>query len=63
MLRTINSHKYQEPISFYSEDIMELDSGRIVAPAVGDTSGKQYSAIFEGSPEHPLLCDFELEED
>ena len=62
MLRTIISHKYDEPISFYSDYIIELDSGRIVAPAVGDVSGKQYSAIFYGDPDHPILRDFELEE-
>ena len=63
MLRTINNHKYQEPISFYTEDITELDSERIVAPAVGDDTGNSYCAIF-GKHEAGsyFLKDFELEQ-
>ena len=48
MLRTIESHKYQEGISFYTEDIdWNENQGTMTAPGVGDRTGIEYDVILD----------------
>ena len=46
MLNTIKSHKFQEGISYYTEDIEDWGCD-LVAPGVGDLSGDEYDVIFD----------------
>lgn len=47
MMNTINSHKHQEPVSYYTEDISYCGSGEYIAPGVGDMTGTEYDLIFD----------------
>ena len=47
MLRTIRSHKFQETVSYYDDDIDFCGCGEWVAPGVGDMSGEEYDIIFD----------------
>lgn len=59
MLRTIKSHKFQEEISFYTEDIeWNENRGTMTAPGVGDTTGDEYDVILDESGK--VIRDFEL---
>ena len=46
-MRSIRSHKYQETISFYEEDIDWCGCGKWIAPGVGDATGNEYDVIFD----------------
>lgn len=49
MLCTIRSHKWQETVSYYTEDIDWLggEDGDWAAPGVGDRSGTLYDIYFD----------------
>ena len=49
MLCTIRSHKWQETISYYEEDIDWYggEEGDWAAPGVGDRSGTEYDIYFD----------------
>ena len=48
MLRSIRSHKFQEEISYYTEDIdYNENTGAYSAPGVGDRTGTEYDLHFE----------------
>ncbi len=48
MLRTVSSHKFQESISFYTEDIeWNENQGTMTAPGVGDNTGREYDVILD----------------
>ena len=47
MLNTIRSTKYQESISYYTEDIDYCECGEYIAPGVGDRTGTEYDVFFE----------------
>lgn len=57
MLRSIKSHKFQEEISFYTEDIEWNENlGTMTAPGVGDRTGTEYDVILDETGK--LICDF-----
>ncbi len=57
MLRTIRSTKYQEEISFYTEDIeWNGNRGTMTAPGVGDCTGEEYDVIL--SEDGSIIQDF-----
>lgn len=59
MLRTIKSVKFQEEISFYTEDIEWNEScGTMTAPAFGDRTGKEYDVIL--SEDGTVVQDFRI---
>ncbi len=59
MLRTIRSMKYQEEISFYTEDIEWNGSqGTMTAPGVGDRTSEEYDIIL--SEDGSLIRDVRL---
>ena len=48
MLNTIRSHKFQESISYYTEDIDWSESrGMYAAPGIGDMTGREYDVLLE----------------
>lgn len=47
MLNYIRSHKYQECISYYTEDIDYRECGEYIAPGVGDRTGEEYDIFFK----------------
>lgn len=59
MLTTIKSHKFQEEISFYTEDIgWNENRGTMTAPGVGDRTGHEYDVILDESGQ--VIRDFKL---
>ena len=48
MLKSINSHKHQESVSFYTEDI-DWNGWTWCAPGVGDRTGVEYDVLFDDS--------------
>lgn len=57
MLRTIRSIKYQEKISFYTEDIeWNENRGTMTAPGVGDRTGREFDVIL--SEDGTVIQDF-----
>lgn len=48
MLNSIRSHKFQETVSYYTEDIdYNENTGDYTAPGVGDRTGEEYDLHFE----------------
>lgn len=48
MLNSVRSRKFQEEISYYSEDIQyNENTGDYTAPGVGDYTGEEYDLHFE----------------
>jgi len=59
MLQAIQSTKYQEVITFYTEDIEWNGSqGTMTAPGVGDCTGREYDVIL--SKDGSRIRDFRL---
>ena len=59
MYRTIRSHKWQETISYYPEDI-DWNGAYYVAPGVGDRTGREYDLYFDDLGEAFALRDVRL---
>lgn len=48
MLKSIRSHKFQEGISYYSEDIQyNENTENYSAPGTGDRTGQEYDLYFD----------------
>lgn len=46
MLNSIRSHKFQETVSYYTEDIdYNENTGDYAAPGVGDRTGEEYDLL------------------
>ena len=60
MYQTIRSHKWQEPISYYPEDIDYWSEGIYCAPGVGDHSGAEYDLYFKPNGTTFVLTDIRL---
>ena len=59
MLRTIRSAKFQEGISFYTEDIEWNENlGTMTAPGFGDDTGEEYDVIL--SEDGRVVEDFRI---
>ena len=60
MLNYIKSNKYNETISYYTEDIDWGECGKYIAPAVGDQTGNEYDIFFEKNETSYLATDVVL---
>lgn len=60
MLESIRSHKFQETVSYYAEDIILCECGEYVANGVGDRTGTEYDLIFDETPSGYRLRDVRL---
>lgn len=46
MVKTFNCIKFQEPISYKEEDIVELEEGKYSCTGIGAASDKEYNILF-----------------